>query len=386
MLCTTGERCGIAAYTAELIQSLCALPDTEVVVVPITPGRQPIEHYREQAALLNDPAIDVVHIQHEHSFWGGILPRASAYWELRYLLQKPVILTAHTTYSLAQMLRVSEERRPHKLLVKRLLLLSRSYRESIDTAPFITAFTIVHTAAARRELIARGVDANFVTIVPTGMPAARPVSDGGASFRERFGLESRRLITIFGYVTPTKGYELAFEALPGLPEDVTLVIAGGARADDMAAYELSLRERAAGAGRTVVTGHLTDDEVAGAMETSEIVIAPHTQATGSYSIALPIAHGRPILASDMDCFQEMAARLPCLALFRAGDAADLAAKLAELLKDPARQAALSAGARRYAERFSWPGVAGLTRKVYISAIAVYAAGHHPHGARGAAGT
>jgi len=67
----------------------------------------------------------------------------------------------------------------------------------------------------------------------------------------------------------------------------------------------------------------------------------------------------------------------CLELFRAGDREEYRAKLLELLADPARQQALSAGARRYAERFSWPRVAALTRDVYRAAYEVYSQGHHP---------
>ena len=122
MLTTTGERCGIASYTRALIEGLRGLPDTEVEIIPIKEGRQPPSHYREQAEIANAPDIDVVHIQHEHSFWGGILPKSSGYWELRYLIKKPVVLTAHTTYSLAQMLRLDTERRPHKWLAKQMLL------------------------------------------------------------------------------------------------------------------------------------------------------------------------------------------------------------------------------------------------------------------------
>src|SRR5690242_20692561 len=100
MLTTVGEQCGIGSYAGALIAGLRTLPDMEVEVVPITRGRQPTEHYVTQAELLNAPDIDVVHIQHEHGFWGGIRPNASAFWELRYLIQKPLVLTAHTTYTL----------------------------------------------------------------------------------------------------------------------------------------------------------------------------------------------------------------------------------------------------------------------------------------------
>src|SRR5205085_1522177 len=95
MLTTTGEKCGIANYTRALVAGLDTLPDVQVEVIPITPGKQPTEHYIEQAKQLNAPDVDIVHIQHEYGFWGSVLPNRWAYWEMRYLIEKPVVLTAH---------------------------------------------------------------------------------------------------------------------------------------------------------------------------------------------------------------------------------------------------------------------------------------------------
>src|SRR5581483_10857810 len=175
--------------------------------------------------------------------------------------------------------RLKTERRPHKWLAKQMLVRNKGYRESVEIAPFMTALTIVHTTAARKELIARGAKPGFVYVVPTGIPAPLPAPTGGQAFREKFGLAGRRLITLFGYVSFNKGYELTLEILPSLPEDVTFVIAGGRRNADRAPYAAQLRERIAQAGlseRVVMTGFLDDTEVAEAMAASEIVLVPHT--------------------------------------------------------------------------------------------------------------
>ncbi|HLK59433.1 MAG TPA: glycosyltransferase [Chthonomonadaceae bacterium] len=381
MLTTIGERCGIASYTRALIEGLRTLPETEVQVVPITEGRQPTAHYNEQAEILNAPDVDVVHVQHEHSFWGGILPKASSYWELRYLIKKPIVLTAHTTYSLAQMLRLDTERRPHKWLAKQLLVRNKAYRDSVEIAPFTTAMTIVHTRAAREELIARGAQSAYVHVVPAGIPAPAHAPTGGQSFREQHTLQGKRLATLFGYLAPNKGYELTLEVIPTLPEDVTVVIAGGPRNADMEPYAAQLRaaiERAGLTRRILITGFLSDTEVAEAMAASDFVLVPHTQATGSYSVTIPLSHGKVILASDLDCFKEIWERVDCLELFPAGNAAAYRDKLLALLDNPARQENLAANALKYAERFSWPRVAAATRKIYATTIQVFAEGHHPH--------
>ena len=382
MLTTVGDRCGIAAYTRALIEGLQTLDNIEVEVVPITEGRQPTSHYIEQAEKLNSANVDIIHIQHEHSFWGGIMPRCSGYWELRYLLKKPIVLTAHTTYSLEQLLRVKTERRPLKLIAKKLLIRNQAYREGVDTAPFTTAFTIVHTSAARRELIERGVNSAYVVVVPTGVPEADNSVDGGAAFRSKYHLLNKRTVVIFGYIAPNKGYELAMQALISLPQDVVLVIAGGPRNADMEPYVASLKSTIATSGlekRVVITGYLSDEQVADAMAASDLVLAPHTQATGSYSITLPLTHGRPILASDMDCFKEIRARVNCMEQFESGNLADFEQKLTALLEDKDRRDVLSANAIKYSNKYSWPKVAASTRSVYENAIKVYSEGHHaPH--------
>lgn len=367
MITTIGPTCGIAAYTKELIAALRDLADVDAV--PITVGRQSVEHYRNQAERLNQA--DVVHIQHEHSFWGGILPGRSAYWDLRYLIKKPLVITAHTTSSLAEMLRINTERRPHKWLVKRLLLFNKSYRDSIEAAPFVTGWCIVHTEAARQTLIARGANPQYVTVIPAGVPAVYRCDDDGSAIRQKFGLAGR-IVTLFGFIAPNKGYELMLTILPGLPTGVKLVFAGGARTEEMQGYEQALKENIRQSGlsdRVLITGYLSDEDIAGLMEISDIVAAPHTYATGSYSITIPLAYRKPTIASDLDCFREICEAVPCLELFRCGDSADLLVKLNGLLNDSLRRREISQKAFEYAREHSWPAIAQKTLRVYERTIA-----------------
>lgn len=374
MLTTVGGKCGIAAYSAKLIEALKRLPNMEVVVVPITPGKQPLEHYQEQAKLLNEADIDLIHIQHEHSFWGGILPGHSAFWEMRYLLKKPVVITAHTTYTLAHMLRLSTERRPHIWFAKKLLTLRKNYRDSVDTAPFATSYTIVHTLEAGQELVARRVNPQQISVIPAGVPEPLPTPSGGSAFRERYGLKGKRLLTTFGYIAFNKGYELTLDLLPDLPPDTAFVIAGGVRTEDMEPYKATLEATVQSkglAGRVVITGFLSEEEIAEAMAATDIVLVPHTEATGSYSVTIPIAYGKAILSSDLACFREIQGRHACLELFPAGDKEEYRAKLEALLSDASHREALEQSAKEYAEKFSWDAIAKVTAKTYRDALEAY---------------
>jgi glycosyltransferase involved in cell wall biosynthesis len=229
MLTTAGERCGIASYSAALVASLRTLPDTDVRVVPIAAGEQSESHYEQQAAQLNAPDVDLVHIQHEFSFWGFPLPGRSKFAEFRRLIRPPVVMTAHTPLPLRAIFPTAGERNPWRWLKKKRLVSNRSYRESVEVATFDNDATIVHTGAAREEFVRRGLDPERLFLVPMGIPSPLPAASGGAAFRERYGLQGKRLLTLFGYVTPNKGYSLVAQVLPALPPDVVFVIAGGAR-------------------------------------------------------------------------------------------------------------------------------------------------------------
>ncbi len=371
MVTTVGEKCGIAAYSVELVEALRRLPRMEIEVVPITVGHQSLEHYEAQARILNAEDVDIVHIQHEHSFWGGILPGHSAYWTFRYLIKKPVVVTAHTTYSLAQMLRLKTERRPHIWLAKKVLTLRKGYRDSVDIAPFASAYTIVHTTEAGRELVARGADPHNVAVIPAGVPKTVPAPSEGRAFREKYGLQGKRVLTLFGYVVASKGYEMTLDILPSLPPDTVFVVAGGARTPDMEPYLLQLKERVEKAGlanRVVFTGYLSDDEIAEAMAGTDLVLVPHLQATGSYSVMVPLSYGMPIVSSDLACFWEIQERHACMEIFRAGDKDDLFTKLIPLIERPDLRAELGRQANEYAQKYSWDEIAKVTALAYRDAL------------------
>src|ERR1051326_1477776 len=371
MLTTVGERCGIASYSAALVASLRTLPETDVQVVPIAVGEQPASHYEAQAEQLNAPDVDVVHIQHEFSFWGFPTPGRSKFAELRRLIRRPVVVTAHTPLSLSAIFPTATERNPWRWLKKKRLVTNRAYRESVEVSTVDASATIVLTEAAHTEFVRRGLQSERLHVVPMGIPDALPADAGGARFRDRHRLHDKRVMTLFGYVTPNKGYAMVAEVLNTLPPDVAFVIAGGARRPVEEQYVEHLRQHIREVGvddRVVVTGYLPDDEVAEVMHATDIALVPHTQATNSYSVTLPVTYGKPTLASDLACFREMAARTDCLELFRTGSKSDFREKLLALLGNPRRREQLAANALQYAARFTWPNIASTTRAVYRAAV------------------
>jgi glycosyltransferase involved in cell wall biosynthesis len=174
-------------------------------------------------------------------------------------------------------------------------------------------------------------------------------------------------VVIPGYVTPNKGYEVALDALGGLPEDVGLVIAGGTRVDGEAPYLERLRREVEARklkSRVRITGYLPEGRLAAVLCRATISALPHREATGSYSVTLPLSAGRAIVASDLACFREIARESGGVMLVPPGDAGAFTRAVAHLLVDEEQRLALEKAARLFAASHSWEQVADRTTAIY----------------------
>ncbi len=363
-------RCGIAAYTGALVGELRSL-GIEVEIVPVPYTERDPQRMGEILARLN--AADLVHLQHEYTFFGGIVPGASTLPWYQRRLRVPRVVTAHTVFTAAELLRLPQEERPRQRLAKRLLAASPQFRRSVESGPFEGAeAVIVHTEAARERLAKRRIRPERVHVLPGGIPtAAAPDPAELAALRERLGLEGKRVVTIFGYVTPDKGYETALLALKSLPPAVKLLVAGGTRVEHERAYMDQLRAEIRTQGldeRVAITGYLEEPQLAAAMALTDLVLVPHLTANGSYSVMVALSHGKPVLASDLPCFSELRQSAECVELFPVGDERSLAERLGFLLASGGARKAMAGAAREYAVKRSWGSVAESTVAIYRSAV------------------
>ncbi len=361
-----GVRCGIASYTAALVDALRPL-GVEVSIVPVPyDDRRPksLEAIRERLE-----AADMVHLQHEYTFFGGIMPGVSTLPWFLGRLRRPLVVTAHTVFTARQLLRVDQELRPRQRLAKRLLAAMPRYRRTVERDPFVSADgVIVHTEAARRQLQAIGLAVGRVHVIPGGAPPASPATPELTDlFRERLDLGGKRVVTIFGYVTPDKGYASAVSAIRQLPPAVKLVIAGGTRVEHERPFMDSLRSEIRRLGlenRVAITGYLDESDLAAVMALTDVVLAPHLTANGSYSLLVALSHGKAVLASNLPCFQELREAHACLETFPLGDDRALTERLGYLLASGGARRALGGAAAAYAARQTWSAVAERTAALY----------------------
>jgi glycosyltransferase involved in cell wall biosynthesis len=369
MLTNVGERCGVAAYSRSLDAELAKIVDLDVV-----PTWRQTDLWEEyvSSTLRRLNACDIVHIQHEYSFWGSILPRVGGF-SGRFIgfasrIRPPIVLTVHTLDSVREMFGLDRPGSGYRRAAKRILAAIPAYRNVIERRTFEVADRIIiHDPAAAARLKGRGIPESKIRMVPMGVPPPNPDPKLGDEFRRSFGLEGKTLIVVFGFVRPGRGYEAVLDALPMLSRPATLVIAGGCQTEAQNAYLDSLKasvERAGLRDQVVITGYLTDESAAGAMQTADIILCPQESDTGSYSIQVAFAYGRPIIASDLPCFTYAEQSHGCPLTFAAGDARDVAAKLNSVMDDRAIGDALSQRALDYAAGHSWYRIAEKTVEVY----------------------
>ncbi|MHB0998365.1 MAG: glycosyltransferase [Armatimonadota bacterium] len=363
MLTSTDERCGISQYTRDLCSGFG--PDIDLDIVPVHMPSEPWLCYIEQSAgRLN--RCDVVHIQHEYSFWGSILPGKNRYFTHMKSIDRPKVITAHTLDSVDDMLAVSKSGGAR--VIKPLIRYIPGYRRMIEVGTFDLADRIiVHDKPCADILAGRGISRDKLRIVPMGVPEPDLDPSLGAAFREKHGLRDKRLIVIFGFIRPGRGYETVLDFLPELGKDTVLVIAGGTQnpAQDLYLEELNagIRRRSL-EKRVLITGYLSDEDVAGVMQSADVVLCSQESGTGSYSVQVALGYGRPIAASDLPCFADLESTCGCLVTFRRSDPQDMMCKIKSVMTDSGTASGLSDKAHAYAREHTWRKVAARTEAVY----------------------
>lgn len=366
MLTSTDEKCGIAQYTRQLCAGFGSSVEIEIVPVHSDNDEQPWPEYiNESSKQLNK--CDVVHIQHDYAFWGSVLPLRNQYFKHMKKIIPPKVITAHTLDTIGKMFEKSDNDGFAKF-IKSILKRIPSYQLIVEAGTFnIADRIIVHDNPSKRILLGRSISDKKIRVIPMGVPDPILEEGLGKEFREKNAIYGKKLIVIFGFIRPERGYELALDAMASLDKEIMLVIAGGIQSIEYEWYLNALYERIRSLNlteRTLITGYLDDYGVASVMQAADLVLCPHEHGTGSYSVQVALAYGKPILASDLPFFTDMEKSYGCLVTFRNGSRENLVYKIKSIFENPELARRLSVSALKYAKLHSWRKIAERTLAVY----------------------
>jgi glycosyltransferase involved in cell wall biosynthesis len=314
-------------------------------------------HYRTLAR--QSDAYDVTLLQFI-TFWNGTRAAENMLPTFIRNLRRPIVAVLHEWPTAADPGATPARARARLALsaLSRLVDPAAGYERFLrDTLLPRVAHFVVHSNELRSRLIAHGVADTRIT--STALPPFPATPTDGVRSRFVDAIGTRRVVLLLGFPHPRKNYELAIQALPQLPDDVQLVMAGDSSGPLRSQYVASLHALAASLGvasRVLATGRLTEDELHDLVGRATVGVAPYTYATGSAAIAQLFGARVPVVASNLDSNTVIHDLGGGLILFRSGDVDSLAGALNQVLRDDGLRHSLSERSRAFAERLSFAGL------------------------------
>ena len=215
-----------------------------------------------------------------------------------------------------------------------------------------------------------------IHLLGNGVDASRFAAGDGARFRDRHGLpRDARVLACISRFDPQKNQRLlveAFDLLAARHPDLHLLLAGPATLADYV-RELDARIAASPhAGRIRRLGALdpTAAEIADAFAATDVFVLPSRHEPFGIVVLEAWSAGCPVVVAEVGGLRHLVRDGENGLFFAPGDGAQCAARIGELLDDPARRARLGAAGRTLAcEAYSWEQFAAKTERIYQQAEA-----------------
>lgn len=233
----------------------------------------------------------------------------------------------------------------------------------LETSAFkrVDAITTI-CEGLRRDIVARGIPEQKVTVIPNAVDIER-FSVGGtgdAILKQQLGLTGHRIIGFIGSFYAYEGLDLLLQAFPTILKtapDARLLLVGGGPQDDKLkhlAAELGIQNK------VVFTGRVPHDQVQRYYDLVDILAYPRhsmrlTELVTPLKPLEAMAQGRLLVASDVGGHKELIQDGKTGILFKAEDPLALANAVLQLLAEESRWPDLRNAARHFVEtERNWP--------------------------------
>ncbi len=377
LVSTWNVQCGIAGFTAGL---QAALNDHGIATSILELDRVALEDMPrgELGEAMTDlgrqsAAHRTVHVQHDFGLFRGAYGRIESIRNLHRFLKaarrgpERIVLTFHAmpplaTLSLADPLGLARDQ-----------LISRLWRRLV--VPLVDGRQVVAIAPSRyqrRLLIDSGIPADAITVVPQGVPDLRADAFDSRQAKEELGLDpDARIVVQFGFIAAHKGHLVALEAMSALPQRYRLAVVGGVHPhaiDDLTydSFVKEMLEQPRVASRVRITGWVPDSDVSLWLAAADLCIVPYTTPDIPTSAAAiwALSSGRPVIATRIPAFAELANEWGCFEMVSSGSAYELAESAIALERDQQRVKQLVENAERLCAAWAWPVAAEAHARLY----------------------
>jgi PEP-CTERM/exosortase A-associated glycosyltransferase len=224
----------------------------------------------------------------------------------------------------------------------------------------------------RRDIVARGIAADKVTVIPNAVDIDKFAVGGVAdqALKHKLGLQDMRLIGFIGSFYAYEGLDVLLRAVPAmlarLPDLRVLLVGGGPQ-------DAQLRQLAKDlniADKVVFTGRVPHEQVQQYYDLLDVLVYPRLsmRLTDLVTPLKPLeamAQGRVLAASDVGGHLELIEHGKTGVLFKADDPVSLAKNVGDLLAAQEQWPALRANGRHFVEsERNWPISVARYKKIY----------------------
>jgi len=228
----------------------------------------------------------------------------------------------------------------------------------------------------RGDIVARGIPAHKVTVIPNAVDAQRFSMNGQTDpeLGARLGIAGKMVLGFIGSFYAYEGLIMLLDALPAVLKEnanVRVLLVGGGPQEERLRKrvdELSLNEA------VIFIGRIPHDTVQAYYNLIDVFVYPRLpmRLTDLVTPLKPLeamAQGRLVLASDVGGHRELIRPGVNGELFRAGDVAALTASVLDLLRNRERWQSLHERGRHFVEtERSWPQSVARYKSVYATVM------------------
>jgi glycosyltransferase involved in cell wall biosynthesis len=366
------RHCGIATYSAELVEALrregnkvhivChpdgGAPDEKNVHPVIDTDHHGWDEVVYKTVKLIKP--DVVHIQHEYGLYHTSGDNASGLFRplFRWKIdgKPPVVVTYHSVYTELSF-----------MISSYMDVMQRLVDAGIVHAPYQWAH--LHTNFGRIV--------DNVYVIPHGAAIKKAISRDGA--KEALGLGGMKVLGMIGWFHPTKGFHRVLSMWDELSEQIgpetVLVLAGDARLGDPNQIEykkklLDLVEKSAARNNVkILLGSFTPREYEQILSAFDAMVMPYTFTSQSGNLAHSFSLGVPVVVSGLEGLKAAVEASGAGITVPPGDERELKRAILNIMEDDNLRHEYSERAERYVRtHISWKMTAQKHMKIYKKVI------------------
>jgi glycosyltransferase involved in cell wall biosynthesis len=371
-----GELCGIGLHHETLVAYLNRVPGLENRFFRLGPASVSKldkclknQAYQELGLALKD--YDILHIQHEYSFFGQ--HDLNIILSLACRNHVKTCITMHLAPSIVYQptsVRISGWNSGKTFIAHRLR--QRQFNHSFIKPVSKADAVIVHNTNALTELTKLGVRPSRINIYPLPVQPVADTPELGSSIRSQLSAEQSDIVMcMIGFITRPKGILDGLRSLQFLPSSYKLAIIGGLHPNDPTGigYLDEIFEEAHRFGltsRLYISGFVdSDSDMQAMIAECNLCVMPldmrYYTAQSSASINIAFAHGIPVVGYPVPSLVELKDMKAPVVLSKVSHPYELAREIMSI--DYSKAAKL---AEEYAKRYSYQSLSHHIAELYRS--------------------